>query len=400
MVSFEKRRTLVTAARMLCIAAIAAPFGAAAQPGRLTEQQREIVATIDEELSAEGSYSLDLVTPLTALGLTYHERGDYERAAETVERALHVVRANYGLYSLDQASLLRLLIATEQEAGDFETVGKLQERLLMLARRHPEDLRTVPILREAGDRQLEVAQDVREHGLPLELSINFSYGPGPGGSGAAPTSRGFMARMLTMQAVGNYVGAIRVLVDHELYDSDELRDLELDLVRISYDAGAYTYGRNSLRRVISYDTASSKPWLARIKGVVQIADWDLLYSHNGMALDLYADVHEELKTKGIAAETIADLFSPDIPVALPTFVTNPLVSPKTEDSTGFIDVSFEITKYGRSQAVRILDTTTNASRDARRDLEALVKGTRFRPQLTDGAFVRTDPVVVRYYVNE
>jgi tetratricopeptide (TPR) repeat protein len=385
---------------MLCVAAFAASYGVAAQPGRLTEQQREIVATIDEAQSAEGSYSLDLVTPLTALGLTYHERGDYERAAETVERALQVVRANYGLYSLDQASLLRLLIAAEQEAGDFESVGKLQERLLMLARRNPEDLRTVPILREAGDRQLEVAQNVREHGLPLELSVNFSYG-GPGGApSAVPTSRELMARMLTMQAVGNYVGAIRVLVDHELFDSDELRDLELDLVRISYDAGAYTYGRNSLRRVISYDTASSKPWLARVKGVVHIADWDLLYSHNGMALNLYKDVHAELEEKGIAAETIAELFDPEIPVSLPTFVPNPLMSPKTADSTGFIDVSFEITKYGRSQAVRVLDTTTNASRGARRDLEVLVRGTRFRPQLTDGAFVRTDPVVVRYYVNE
>lgn len=401
MVSFEAHRTLVTTARILCAAAIGASCGAHAQPGRLTEQQREIVATIDEAQSADGSYSLDLVTPLTALGLTYHERGDYDLAAETVERALQVIRANFGLYSLDQASLLRLLIAAEQEAGDFENVGKLQERLLMLAKRHPDDLRTVPILREAGDRQLEVAQNVREHGLPLALSVNFSYLPGPGDSPAAtPTSREFMARMLTMQAVGNYVGAIQVLVSNELYDSDELRELELDLVRISYNAGAYSYGRNSLRRVISYDTASSKPWLARVKGVVQIADWDLLYSHNGMALDLYKDVHAELREKGIAAETVAELFAPEVPVALPTFVPNPVVSPKTEDSTGFIDVSFEITKYGRSQAIRTLDTTTNASKSARRDLESLVRRTRFRPQLTDGAFVRTEPVIVRYYVNE
>ena len=396
MVSFETRKALAATARILCAAALVAALDANAQPGRLTEQQREIVATIDEQ-AADGSYSLDLVTPLTALGLTYHERGDYDRAAETVERALHVVRANYGLYSLDQTSLLRLLIATEQEAGDLEAVAKLQERLLLLAKRHPDDLRTVPILREAADRQLEVAQHVRENGLPPELLVNFSFGLDPGTPGA--NSRGFMMWMLTVQAARNYAAAIDVLLRNTLYDNNELHELEHSLLNISYNTGSYSNGRNALRRLISYDTASSKPWLTRVKGVVQIADWDLLYSHNGMAVELYTELHDELESKGVEPEVINELFAPAIPVVLPTFLPNPLISPQTESSTGFVDVAFEITKYGRGQSVEILDTTT-ASKAARQELASLIKRSRFRPQLTDGAFVRTEPVVVRYYVNE
>jgi tetratricopeptide (TPR) repeat protein len=401
MTSFEWRRTFAMAARMVCVAALAAPYVGLAQSGRLTEQQREIVATIDEEVSTAGSLSLDLVAPLTALGLTYHERGDYDLAAEKVEEALQVVRANFGLYSLDQTSLLRLLIATQQEAGDVETAIKLQDRLLALARRHPSDLRTVPILREAADRQLEVAEQVRDGGLPPQISFNVGVGPGGGpASSAGSTSPDFTAGMLTLQAVGNYAAAIQVLVRNELYDSDELRDLEHQLLRISYDGQRYNFGRNSLRRLIAYDTASAAPWLTRVKGVVQIADWDLLYSHNGMALDMYSDVHEELKSKNIAADVIDEFFSPATPVVLPAFFPNPLISPETEDSTGFIDVAFEITKYGRGQSIQILDTTTNASNAARDELERVIKRSRFRPQLTEGAFVRTEPVVVRYYLTE
>jgi tetratricopeptide (TPR) repeat protein len=400
MVSFEIRRALAVAARVLCVAAIAAPHSGWSQRGRESEQQRAIVATIDQEQAADGSYSLDLVAPLTTLSLLYQEHGDYDLAAETVERALQVVRANFGLHSLDQAALLRLLIATEQATGDFATAGKLQERLLTLAKRHPNDLRTVPILREAAERQLEVAERVLDGELPPKVTINFSYTAG-GSFAEAGGGSSFMARSLALQAFNNYTAAIQVLVRNGQYASDELRELELELLRISYQQGPlYHLGRNSLRRLIGYDTASSKPWETRVHGFVQVADWDLLHSHNGMAVDLYEEVYEELKRTGVSPEFVAELFAPATPVVLPAFLPNPLVSPETDESTGFIDVAFEITKYGRGQAIEILDTTTNASKDARDDLVVLIKRSRFRPQLTDGGFDRTSPVVVRYYSNE
>jgi len=399
MVSFEMRRAFSMATRLLCVAAITAPHSGFAQRGRENEQQRSIVATIDQEQSADGSYSLELVAPLTALGLLYQERGDYALAAETVERALQVVRANFGLYSLDQAGLLRLLIASEQATGDFETAGELQKRLVMLARRHPDDVRTVPSFREAAGRQLEVAERVRDGELPPQVSISFSAGPGASLAQAGGGSS-FTAQLLAMQAASNYAAAIRVLLRNELYASDELRELEQELVRISHEQGQYHSGRSSLRRLIAYDVASSKPRLTRVHGAVQIADWDLVYSHNGLAVDLYEELYDDLKRHGVAPDVIAELFAPATPVVLPAFLPNPLRSPETDESTGFIDVAFEITKYGRSQAVDVLDTTTNASKAAKNDLVVLIKRSRFRPRLTDGVFDRTSPVVVRYYLNE
>ena len=71
---------------------------------------------------------------------------------------------------------------------------------------------------------------------------------------------------------------------------------------------------------------------------------------------------------------------------LPAFVPNPLASIETPDSAGYIDVAFEITKYGEGKSVEILDTSTNTTDAARLHLRDVIK----------------DPsrVVVRYYVND
>jgi hypothetical protein len=118
-----------------------------------------------------------------------------------------------------------------------------------------------------------------------------------------------------------------------------------------------------------------------------------------MAVNLYEEIHEELIRRNVEPQAIDEIFAPAVPVVIPAFMPNPLVSPETDESTGFVDVAFEITKYGRGQAIEVLDTT-NASKAAQDELVLLIKRSRFRPRLTDGAFVRTEPVTVRYYVSE
>ena len=115
-----------------------------------------------------------------------------------------------------------------------------------------------------------------------------------------------------------------------------------------------------------------------------------------MAFDQYARVHELLKTSGFGEPLIAELFAPPIPVVLPTFQPNPLETP---ESTRYIDVTFEVTKYGESRRVEIAGATPNVSDAAKDDLVSFIKGARFRPRVTDGELGRPSPVVVRYYLN-
>ena len=101
-----------------------------------------------------------------------------------------------------------------------------------------------------------------------------------------------------------------------------------------------------------------------------------------------------------AQTSIDEFFSPKTPVVLPTFEPNPLASNVTQASTGYIDVAFEISRYGDGRRVRILDATTNATDADKRGLVELIEGSRFRPRVADGEFARASPVVLRYYLTE
>jgi hypothetical protein len=61
------------------------------------------------------------------------------------------------------------------------------------------------------------------------------------------------------------------------------------------------------------------------------------------------------------------IFAPPVPVTLPTFEPNPFAFAATE-SWRYIDVSFDITKYGCGERVEILDSSEGATRAEERDL--------------------------------
>jgi hypothetical protein len=206
----------------------------------------------------------------------------------------------------------------------------------------------------------------------------------------------------------NYWNAITVMLRNEQYSSDELRDLELDvlrgtdLVRTMYDqsqdySAAYYRGRQSLRRLYGYGAARNAPTVQQVDALVQMADWDLLYSRHGNAVDVYEVAVSILRNADGAATAIERLFAPELPVVLPAFQPNPLARDESKDATGHIDVEFDITKYGRGRAVEILDAA-NVTRDAQRRLVSLIMNSRFRPQPYDGAFDRASRVAMRYYV--
>lgn len=96
---------------------------------------------------------------------------------------------------------------------------------------------------------------------------------------------------------------------------------------------------------------------------------------------------------------IDELFSPKTPVVLPAFEPNPLATDATQASTGYIDVTFEISG-GEARRVRVVAATTNVTDADKKRLVELIQSSRFRPRLTDGRFTRASPVVLRYNLTE
>jgi hypothetical protein len=361
----------------------------------------QLAERILAEEAVNGPYSAELIDPLKALSVIYEDRGNHALALGVLEKALQVVRANSGLRTLDQAPLMLQSIHNEEARGNFPAAWELEIELVELARRHPDDLRTVAILRDIGDKRSDLLERYIGGEYPPQIVLGCFYRPPfvrEGDGNCYAGSKGVAERNIARAAQRHYREAIEVLLRNDLYASPELRELETELLRSTYLHGG-PYGRQSLRRLLAYDVANGASWLARMEAFIEIVDWDFLYGNKGTVLDTYAKAHELIKQHDTPQAAIDALFSPELPIVLPTFFPNPLASPQTEDSRGFIDVAFDITKYGRSRNVEILDTTTNATEDERDRLVRLITRSYFRPRVVDGRIADRSPVVVRYYLD-
>jgi hypothetical protein len=151
----------------------------------------------------------------------------------------------------------------------------------------------------------------------------------------------------------------------------------------------------SLVRLIAYEIRSGAPVAARADALSDLADLYLLsapviaHVNSEIAIELYERAYREL---GQEDETRTSMFSPEVPVML---ARNPFTSTATTGSSRYIDVSFAITKHGRSEHVEIRESH-GATRAEERDLTRLIKSTRFRPRYVDGKLAAAAPVLVRY----
>jgi len=119
--------------------------------------------------------------------------------------------------------------------------------------------------------------------------------------------------------------------------------------------------------------------------------------YDELALALYERAYRELQQTG-DIQTSAQMFAPELPVTLPTFVSNPFASAASAESPRYIDVAFAVTKYGTGEQIEILDTSSGATRTNERDLIRLIETTSFRPRVVDGKLADSAPVVVRYHL--
>ncbi len=410
MLSLERRRLPKVAIGAWALTIAATPCAVSSQPkpsvsGAEVEQQ--LVERIGESESTDGPYSIDLLDPLSALAEIYEGSGDHGLALATLDQALQIVRVNRGLYSLDQAPLLRASIRADEAGGNAAAAWNVEQQLLALAKRNSDDLRVADIFRGIGDRRMNVLRRYVAGEYPPEIVLGCYYTPGgrngPQFSAALSEatsctagSRNVVIRSILTDAWHNYLAAIRVLAKHGMYSSQELHEIETGLIHSGYEYHVYELGRQSYARLIAYNAATNTSWLDKVEMAIQMADWDLLFRHYAPAVEVYEGSYALLERKNVPPEAIARIFSPDVPVVLPTFQPNPLVSRPTSSSDVYIDVRFDVDLLGDARHIRI-DGSKNASREAKKGLVHLIAASHFRPRITNGQIERRSPIALRYY---
>lgn len=423
--SFESHIKSTAAAGILLAGCTALCRPAFAQPSldEAPGRARQIVERI-QEAEADGDVnSTELIAPLTALALLYQENGAHDLAIAAVERARQAVRVNYGLYSLEEAPLLLQAIRSEEARGNVEGAWEREQSVLTLALRHVGDSRTVPIFRQLAESRLRILEDYLVGGFPPQIVLGCYYSggrtylPGPRRSRCHAGSRSAAVESLWRETLSYYWRAISTAPPNDDFSSDARRVFLTRLLRTSYVHELFLDTRSLFGVLLAHDPDSPGTTESRARSRLLLADFSALTLHRreetmtrrelrsvpqlrAAVLERYEHAHRALRSSGVEQASIDEMFSPELPVVLPTFLPNPLASKETPDSTGHIDVAFEISPHGKSERIVILDTTTNASRRDEKDLVARIESLPFRPRATDGQLGASSPVVIRYYLNE
>jgi hypothetical protein len=403
MVSFDVRPHRRATKVLLLGMAVCAPIASRAQPAAGDEPLEQIVGEILQAQTQGGPYAKELLEPLRDLSFVYQEKGEHALELAALEQARQVVRANFGLTSLEQAPLMRQQIRAEEARGNFADAWQLEQALLALAQKHPDDARTAPIYDEIGDKRMDLMRSYLAGQRPPQLFLGCFYHRSsqqlvPYDANCASGSRGAAVFHMTLDAQSNYFNAIAVLRRQPERPGAALSELEGKLLRNSYDLRDYQTGRGSLVRLIYDDAENTEPMLRRIERLVQLADWDLLYGQRPLAFDLYEKTYAYLTQRDVAQASIDELFAPATPVSLPTFEPNLLAPELVDGATGYVDVVFDVSRYGRTSRIRVVDS--NASNAAQSRITRWLVNNRFRPRVAGGQVVDTSRIVARAYVQE
>ena len=412
-----------------------------AQPERVaTDPQAELVEKIAQMRAEEGPIAVGLIDPLRDLALLYESGGDHALAIVAFEEARYVTRVHQGLSAADEALLLRDEIRNEKARGNDRRVWDLEGDMVAIARQHYDDIRMAPVFRELAEDRAAALEDYRTGGYPPEIELGCYYGRsvGPridGDSGSCSSGSSDAVRLrFRFDILWYYREAIEVLWRAGDYASPELRDLEKQAFRFSFTSnaaldrscpgtleelvasGASTFSTcleplksgvgnwAGLIRLIAYEIDAGAPAAARAKAFADLADWHLLVTAperrrftetSDTAFKIYEAAYRLLQ-QGDDAAAITEIYSPEVPVTLPTFQPNPFASAAEAEPSRYIDVAFDVTTYGLGERIEILDTSKDATRAEKRDLIHLIEAMNFRPRFVDGKLADAAPVVVRY----
>lgn len=212
------------------------------------------------------------------------------------------------------------------------------------------------------------------------------------------------------QARSYYSEAIADILRGGVRDDPRLPDLQRSLIRTYYlevaasdlwperQVGLFQLGRDGYGRLAWYVVQTSGSGVDLAKALVDLADWELLFARNGEPVERYDEAYRLLLSEHVPEATIRAIFPAGPPIMLPTFEPSPLVTEPPREGAAYLDVSFELSKYGVARRIRV-DEASGAEAEAAADrVVGLIARARVRPQPTPNQPKEAPVRRVRYYV--
>jgi hypothetical protein len=413
-------------------------------PALSPEQLAADIAAYDQSVlsleSADGAFAPALDEELLALGSLLQQSGDFARAQQVLERALHVNRVNDGLFNMGQVPIIERTIENLLARGDLVAADEQQEYLLYVQRRNfadrsvdllpaltryaewnlfAFDARLVPTLPTTEEAATETADKQRED--DSETMIDFRVG-----------------RLIAAHQV--YQSLITIVTNNFGLEDSRLLNFERQLALTNYlyiatfglegevdpaamlpyanylatfDGGfepgrpplGFRQGRDSLERRVKYlaEKADTTP-LERAQAKLDLADWMLMFSKRMGSLELYQEAWQDMVAAGTATETLEAMFNPAWPVEVPTYLDHSYTRAALKipddlalEYKGYIDLEFKLSRFGIPSAVRVISKSETATPALESILARHLRRAQFRPRITDGSVRENETMQVRFY---
>jgi tetratricopeptide (TPR) repeat protein len=377
------------------------------------------LARIDATAAAQGSWASALREDLLEAGLRHQRLAQHDAALQLLERALAITRADEGLNALSQVTILQSMAISYRALEKFQQADALMENAFGLQRRahgtHGTEL--VRPLLALGDWNTRAF--LERSALQRERTTLAFAGEG---AWNAPLAR-------LQQASENYSAALGILLRAGNLAHPDLLTLERKLLATHFlyaqrDAIAaepgfyqaatrnphpsrhlldpnlesYDRGRESYARLLDHAVLTAPQ---RIAVLLEAADWELLHGRGTAAVRLYEEVYRLVSKNPPLEHEVDAQLHPAVPVVLPTWLPPAHsreqvgIAPEADLGLfGYVDVRFELTRFGKARRIHVLGTGGETSADVEHQLKQYLRRLQFRPLATGAA----NPVSLRYFI--
>lgn len=412
------------------------------------EQLAADIAAYDQSVltleTTGGAFDPGLDEELLALGSLLQQSGDYLRAQQVLERALHVNRVNEGLFNMGQMPIIERMIENLLARGDLVAADEQQEYLLYVQRRNFDErsVELLPALTRYAEWNLFAfgARKVPAAPAPVDAS-----GDATGeASGERPEDDDDMmidfrvGRLIAAHQV--YQSIIAIVTNNFGVGDSRLLNFERQLALTNYlyiatfglegqvdptvmvpyssyfaamdtsiEQGrpplGFRQGRDSLERRVRYmaEKADSTP-AEKAQAKLDLADWMLMFSKRMGSLELYLEAWHDMVAAGTPAAELEASFNPAFPIEVPTYLDHPYTRQALKipddlalEYKGYIDVEFKLSRFGVPSATRVISKAETATPALEAALLRNLRRSQFRPRITDGSVHENETMQARFY---
>jgi tetratricopeptide (TPR) repeat protein len=342
---------------------------------------------IDQVQNESHRFDPRLVRPLTLLGDAHAGRGEYGRALELYQRALHLNRVNAGLNSPEQVEIVYREANVFKALGDFQRANDREEYAYhVLTRAHdPMDEALLPGLYHLA-RWYERTSNVFAARALYEHAIEII---GENGKLDTPSA---------IPALRGVASTYRMERFPPFYVSD-LGESQTGIVTTTMDQpisiNNFPAGEAALQKVVKIRQAEPDADPATVaEAVLELADWYTLFDKRQRAEPLYAHAWELMK-QADSVDAVAFFGEPALLYfPAPENPSPPPSGQRGARTTGYVEVAFDVTEEGY-----VRDLTTVASEpDGLMDFRVRksLRVARYRPMLVEGVPVAKEAHTYRH----